>query len=489
MWLLALTLVAALLARGDAYAKSFGLRLECHSSTTLRLASKSKDGAERMTLREIEDYALLSGLRLKAVETGPLLRLEAAPVGDPESPIGNLNAFIRPVLPFNKLFHLDTIQVKNRRQTLGFSRVGYTIEGPGISFIMGSYALVWAAERGCSTTQLLAVKDSEEMHQVLLRMYAGYGFKVLRDVGDDSASVADRLVWGAVGTLMEMDIGSFMMEWSPKLRKLATVARMQQARGQEPESRGTAAPSTRPKRIALTREAGANDKLATLLSPVQKQQQWECVEIPCIAFGPGADTPALPTALTNCDVVVLTSPQAANVFLESWRAAGSPASVRIATVGKGTSKPLVAAGLTPVFEPSDSTAETLAAELPVTLGPRVLYPSSAIAENTLVRGLESRGFTVNRLSTYDTVPAVWSPAQLELAKSCDVATFASPSTVRVWAERVGTVQQAVVIGPTSAKACRSAGWPEERISCPEGSKGIEAWAELVKQAATAGSLS
>jgi len=140
-----------------------------------------------MSIRDIEEYARISGLKLKASETGPALRLEAAPLSDPDSPIGYLTAFIRP-LPL-KLFHLDTIQVKNRRQNLGFERKGYTIEGPGISFIMGSYALVWARERGCTTTQLLAVKDSDDMHKVLLRMYKGYGFKVLREVGDDTTSI------------------------------------------------------------------------------------------------------------------------------------------------------------------------------------------------------------------------------------------------------------------------------------------------------------
>jgi uroporphyrinogen-III synthase len=310
---------------------------------------------------------------------------------------------------------------------------------------------------------------------------------------------------------MEMEIDPFMREWSPKLRKMLKVSRMQQdmqlrlvlendvssksdvAPPKPPKSSvasiasaGTN-PTTRLKRIALTREAGANDKLAQLLSSQGRQgpAQWECVEIPCIAFGPGNDTAQLPASLSACDSVVLTSPQAAGVFLDAWLAAGRP-DVRLATVGKGTSKPLIAAGLQPAFEPSDSTAETLAAELPVALGPRILYPSSAIAENTLVKGLEARGFSVTRLSSYDTVPAQWDDRQLSLARSCDIATFASPSTVRVWAERVGTEQQAVVIGPTSAKACRSAGWEEEKIKCPEGSKGLEEWANLVRRIATEG---
>jgi len=227
--------------------------------------------------------------------------------------------------------------------------------------------------------------------------------------------------------------------------------------------------------IALTREDGANDKLAALL------QGLTCVEIPCIAFGPGSDVGLLPAALTATDIIVITSPQAAQVFLTAWSQAGKP-QVRIATVGKGTSKPLAAAGLVSVFEPSDATAETLAKELPTTWGTRALYPSSSIAENTLAKGLEARGFVVTRLNTYETVPAEWSPEQLQVAKSVDIVTFASPSTIRVWAERVGVAATAVVIGPTSAKACKSAGF--ERIECPEGSKGIEAWADLIKSVAS-----
>jgi len=148
----------------------------------------------------------------------------------------------------------------------------------------------------------------------------------------------DRLVWGAVGTLMEMEIDPFVREWSPKLRKMHKVSRMQQDMQlrlglengvssksdvippQPPKpsvasvaSAGTN-PTTRLKRIALTREAGANDKLAQLLSissqPLgqgqgQGQGQWECVEIPSSAFGPGKATAQLPAALSACDAILL----------------------------------------------------------------------------------------------------------------------------------------------------------------------------------------
>lgn len=88
----------------------------------------------------IEYYAKLKGLTLKSSVNGPLLRLEAFSSEDNIKPVGYLTAFIRPV-PLGTL-HLDTIQVKNRRQTLGFRRKGWSIDGSGISFVMGRWVLL-----------------------------------------------------------------------------------------------------------------------------------------------------------------------------------------------------------------------------------------------------------------------------------------------------------------------------------------------------------
>ena len=382
----------------------------------MRLHSSSSD---QLSLTEIQEYAKLSSLKLVATETGPYLRLEAFPAGSNEL-IGYLTAFIRP-FPFGML-QLDTIQVKNRRQNLGFKREGWTIDGPGISFIMGSYALSWAYSRGCRRTQLLAVNVTED-------------------------SVQDRLVWGAVGTLMEMDLNTFFKEWRPKFNVLMMMSKrreVEESYAQQPSTTTTSITKNSNQiqavskvKVALTREDGANNKLAKLIGDSSSSSGCEVIELPCIMFADGEDSSKLPNALTASDIIVITSPQAASVFLSAWETAGRPAGLKIATVGKGTSSPLINAGITPVFEPSDSTAETLALELPSSLGNSVLYPSSAIAENTLAKGLEQRGFKVTRLNTYATVPAVWTEQQTQLARSVDIVTFGSPSAVKTWAEKVG----------------------------------------------------
>jgi hypothetical protein len=238
-------------------------------------------------------------------------------------------------------------------------------------------------------TELLAVKDSEQMHEVLIRLYQSFGFRIVREVGDEQSSVTigDRLTWGAVGTLMEMDISNFMKEWKPKLNTFLRLALIKRDMA-DADSNKYKYTSSGMKRsvVALTRERGANDKLMNLLVSKSKglsnenenedknKDNLECIEIPCIQFGPGPDLPALTSALRETDLVVITSPQAAHVFLEALSSAGlPPSSIRVASVGKGTSAPLKDKGVIPVFEPSDSTAKTLAVELPDTWGLNVLY--------------------------------------------------------------------------------------------------------------------
>ena len=93
-----------------------------------------------------------------------------------------------------------------------------------------------------------------------------------------------------------------------------------------------------------------------------------------------------------------------------------------------------------------------------------VYPASDLA-------------TVTRLNTYTTTPPEWTIDELHAARSVDVVAAASPSALRVWATRVGTVATVVAIGPTSANEARRLGFNE--VLEPIGSKGIQAWADLI----------
>lgn len=227
--------------------------------------------------------------------------------------------------------------------------------------------------------------------------------------------------------------------------------------------------------------------------------------MPCIAHQDGADLPLLPAALRESGLayVIVTSPEAAKVFLAGWKEAGEP-SLSVACVGKATGESLKKGGVTPVFTPSKATGETLATEIPLhpdgdatgaEVPRRVLYPASAKAQRTLESGLEARGFDVRRLNTYDTVPAEWDAEAGAAAAVVSVAAFGSPSAVKTWAARLGVASGeereegskglrgalAACIGETSARACREAGWPESTIFYPE-KPGMEGWAKAVGDA-------
>lgn len=144
-------------------------------------------------------------------------------------------------------------------------------------------------------------------------------------------------------------------------------------------------------KVALTRERFANDKLRDLITQQDSTHLIECVEIPCIEFSlePGSDM--LEHLSTTHDSVLLTSPQATEVFLKYW-CPMKP--IKFVTVGKGTSKPLIAKGLYPVFEPSEATGECLAKEIPHDIGETILYPCSTLASNNIDTVLTNRGFKV-----------------------------------------------------------------------------------------------
>ncbi|CAI5998614.1 unnamed protein product [Closterium sp. NIES-65] len=247
--------------------------------------------------------------------------------------------------------------------------------------------------------------------------------------------------------------------------------------------------SDQPPLVVATREKGKNGKLMKALSA----RGVSVMELPLIQHSDGSDTHRLPAVLQEEEFewIVVTSPEAASVFLTGWRAAGSPA-LRLAVVGGGTAEVFHQLGerekhLLPVqFVPSIATAKYLSAEIPEIQGGnrRVLYPASAKASTDLQNGLASRGFQVTRLNTYSTesVTSV-DKDTIQRAARAPVVAVASPTAVRAWMEVVASRTQwdgaAACIGGTSAEAARKAGI--KRVFAPD-SPGIESWVASVMEA-------
>ena len=179
-------------------------------------------------------------------------------------------------------------------------------------------------------------------------------------------------------------------------------------------------------RLYLTRELEKNGKLQKLLSARGVPTE----ELPCIAFERLPGYEELRDTLVNGDHdwVVITSPEAAGVFVDAWCSCSSPRRTGIASVGAGTAKVLAEASLPADFVPSKATGATLARELPLASSQsdggagngKVLYPASALAADVVESGLRSRGFGTRRIDTYTTVPATWTGAEMDLARVAEV---------------------------------------------------------------------
>lgn len=240
--------------------------------------------------------------------------------------------------------------------------------------------------------------------------------------------------------------------------------------------------------VALTREREKNPKLAKLVR--QRLPQARILELPCITHQVLAGADELVRLLHAdggaFDWVLITSPAAAEVFAQAVRASQGPDLVRVppvASVGSATSAELQKYSIDVAFTPSRAVGASLGDELPLERHrkARILYPSSAKASNEIERRLRLRAMELEfiRINTYDTVEAVWTLEELETArKQVDIVTFASPSAVNVWVQRVGNALPAVCIGETSAVAAKKAGF--RHVHAPE-NPGLEAWMNTLEK--------
>ncbi|CAI9753460.1 unnamed protein product [Fraxinus pennsylvanica] len=118
----------------------------------------------------------------------------------------------------------------------------------------------------------------------------------------------------------------------------------------------------------------------------------DCLELPLIQHKQLPDYDRLPSVLSDTafDWIVITSPEAGLVFLDAWKAAGSP-KVKVGVVGAGTASVFTEVSrsskqyLDVSFAPSKATGKVLASELPKQENRRctVLYPASSKASGEI----------------------------------------------------------------------------------------------------------
>jgi uroporphyrinogen-III synthase len=160
--------------------------------------------------------------------------------------------------------------------------------------------------------------------------------------------------------------------------------------------------------------------------------------------------------------VVVASANAASATLDVMGRLGiDPASFHWAAVGHATAVALRAVGITGIFVPTVADAATLAAELPLVAGARILIPHGDIADPALAASLRGRGADVRESVAYLTLEAPEASRAL-LATALDegppdVLVLTSGSTVRGLLALAGDdVRAAILATPVVAAGARTA---------------------------------
>jgi uroporphyrinogen III methyltransferase/synthase len=215
--------------------------------------------------------------------------------------------------------------------------------------------------------------------------------------------------------------------------------------------------------IVVTRAREQASELRTRL----EQLGAEVIELPSIALEPVAFS--LP-ALDPYEWIVFTSANGVKAFFdEGLVAAGldarALAPARVAAIGPGTSDALAARGVRADLVPPRFVAESLVEAFPdpERAAARVLVARADSARDVLPEGLGARGYEVDVLAVYRTVPVAPDADQLRRVQSgeVDAVTFTSSSTVKNFCAAVGPFavpQPAVIsIGPVTSETARELG--------------------------------
>ncbi len=158
-------------------------------------------------------------------------------------------------------------------------------------------------------------------------------------------------------------------------------------------------------RVLVARAAGQADALLAALDAAGV----DVVHVPAIEIRPEAPDGPLDAAFAaseDGDWIVVTSINAAGATIAAaGRTDTDMAARRWAAIGEATADALATAGIGVTFRPSAADGDTLARELPLAAGARVLLPRADIAEPILPAALRARGAAVTEVVAYRTLEA------------------------------------------------------------------------------------
>jgi len=208
--------------------------------------------------------------------------------------------------------------------------------------------------------------------------------------------------------------------------------------------------------VVVTRSAEQSGGLSTRLVAAG----YDVLEVPVIEIAEAEDGgSALCAALGRLheyDWVVVTSPNGAARVRDALIALDAQRRPNTAVVGPGTADALSV----PVsLVARSSIGEGLVEDFPAGHG-RVLLVQAEVARPVVAEGLRAKGWDVEAVVGYRTVPARPTPALIAAAGRADAVVFTSGSTVRHFVAAVGEQgipPVAVSIGPATSAVAEELG--------------------------------
>jgi uroporphyrinogen III methyltransferase/synthase len=204
------------------------------------------------------------------------------------------------------------------------------------------------------------------------------------------------------------------------------------------------------RRVVVTRARAQASSLVEKLRALGA----ETIELPTIEI---AGEPLDGLVPASYDWVAFTSVNAVERVLAGLRDARAFGSAQVAAVGPGTAAALAARGIVADLVPASAVAEALVEAFPAGAG-RVLLPQAAAARPVLADGLRAKGWTVDVVEAYRTIPARPSDDALAAAAKADAIAFTSSSTVTSWLA-LGAPLVVACIGPVTAATAAEHGVP------------------------------
>jgi uroporphyrinogen-III synthase len=230
-----------------------------------------------------------------------------------------------------------------------------------------------------------------------------------------------------------------------------------------------------PPTVLVTASAGTFPGLAEALRAIPVGVE----EVPLMTFAPPLDWQPVDAAVRDLGryaAVAFTSPRSAHAFAERVAVlGGAPTATEAWAAGAGTAQALGEA-LGEVHRPHErevgkrGAAAALASELAASLltagrsGP-VLFPCGDIRRDELPSRLRDDGIAVEEVVCYRSVLAGESETRRAIQR-VQIVVVASPSVADLLARACppGVRPALLAVGPTTAAAARSSGWPPAGVA-------------------------